>query len=78
MNSRARQRSSGVRPVRFAILANIFGPIFIVVKGKHEVIPVRSAERSVRAGLSLQLPADRQQSGQHAPRLRRWPVAQAA
>jgi hypothetical protein len=51
---------------------------FVVVKGEHDVGPVRARECPVRTRLALHEPANPSQRGQHAPRSCGRPGAHAA
>ena len=52
--------------------------LLVVVEREHEVVPIRTSQCAMRAGLAFQLPTDLQQGGERSPGLRRRPVAQAA
>jgi hypothetical protein len=52
--------------------------LLIVVKCEHEIWPVGPSQRSMRTGLTLDLPADPLEGHQHAPGFGGRPVAQAA
>jgi hypothetical protein len=50
----------------------------VIVKGKHEIRPALSRQRSVRAGLAFQSPPNSEEGGEHTTSFRGRPGAHAA
>jgi len=72
------QRSGGVSPVRFAIRANIRGPISSLSKCEDEVWPSVSRKRAMGARLPLDCPAYSPKRRKNPTSLRRRPGGHAA